>query len=100
MIYAIAHVRGGDDLGRSWYLAGKTGRRKNTFDDFIDVAKGLIARGYTSAGKISLEGRSAGGQVMGVVYTEAPAMWGAVCGGAPFVDGNNTMNDAELVPKP
>src|SRR3546814_3727738 len=65
MIYAIAHVRGGDDLGRAWYLAGKTGQRKNTFHDFVDVARGLIARGYTSAGTISIEGRSAGGQVVG-----------------------------------
>ncbi|WP_317152186.1 S9 family peptidase [Sphingopyxis indica] len=96
MIYAIAHVRGGDDLGRSWYLAGKTGRRKNTFDDFIDVAKGLIAKGYTSAGKISIEGRSAGGQVMGVVYNEAPELWGAVLAGVPFVDVINTMIDEEL----
>src|SRR3546814_6584794 len=55
MIYAIAHVRGGDDLGRAWYLAGKTGQHKNTFHDFVDVARGLIARGYTSAGKISIE---------------------------------------------
>ena len=61
MIYAIAHVRGGDDLGRGWYLAGKTTERKNTFNDFIDVAKGLIAKNYTSAGRISVEGRSAGG---------------------------------------
>ncbi|WP_245836689.1 S9 family peptidase [Sphingopyxis indica] len=96
MIYAIAHVRGGDDLGRSWYLAGKTGRRKNTFDDFIDVAKGLIAKGYTSAGKISIEGRSAGGQVMGVVYNEAPELWGAVLAGVPFVDVINTMIDEDL----
>jgi oligopeptidase B len=65
MIYVIAHVRGGDDMGRAWYLAGKTTERKNTFNDFIDVARGLIAKNYTAAGKISVEGRSAGGQVMG-----------------------------------
>ena len=96
MIYAIAHVRGGDDLGRLWYLAGKTDRRKNTFNDFIDVAKGLIAKGYTSAGKISIEGRSAGGQVMGVVTNEAPELWGAVLAGVPFVDVINTMIDEDL----
>lgn len=96
MIYAIAHVRGGDDLGRAWYLAGKTTERKNTFNDFIDVAKGLIAKKYTSAGKISIEGRSAGGQVMGVVYNEAPELWGAVLAGVPFVDVINTMVDKEL----
>jgi oligopeptidase B len=96
MIYAIAHVRGGDDLGRAWYLAGKTTARKNTFNDFIDVAKGLIAAKYTSAGKISIEGRSAGGQVMGVVYNEAPELWGAVLAGVPFVDVINTMVDETL----
>ncbi|MGB3804788.1 MAG: S9 family peptidase [Sphingopyxis granuli] len=96
MIYAIAHVRGGDDLGRAWYLAGKTDRRKNTFHDFIDVAKGLIAKGYTSAGRISIEGRSAGGQVMGAVYNEAPELWGALLAGVPFVDVINTMVDETL----
>lgn len=96
MIYAIAHVRGGDDLGRDWYLAGKLFERKNTFHDFIDIARGLIADGYTRAGRISIEGRSAGGQVMGVVYNEAPELWGAVLAGVPFVDVINTMTDESL----
>ena len=96
MVYAIAHVRGGDDLGRKWYLAGKMFERKNTFNDFIDVARGLIAEKYTGAGKISIEGRSAGGQVMGVVYNEAPELWGAVLAGVPFVDVINTMTDDSL----
>jgi oligopeptidase B len=96
MVYAIAHVRGGDDLGRDWYLAGKMFERKNTFNDFIDIARGLIADGYTRAGRISIEGRSAGGQVMGVVYNEAPELWGAVLAGVPFVDVINTMTDKSL----
>ncbi|WP_407699248.1 S9 family peptidase [Sphingopyxis yananensis] len=96
MIYAIAHVRGGDDLGRRWYLAGKTNQRKNTFNDFIDAARGLIDRKYSSAGKISIEGGSAGGQVMGVVYNEAPELWGAVLADVPFVDVVNTMIDKDL----
>lgn len=96
MIYAIAHVRGGDDLGRNWYLAGKTDQRKNTFNDFIDAARGLIDRKYSSAGKISIEGGSAGGQVMGVVYNEAPELWGAVLADVPFVDVVNTMIDEDL----
>nr|HMN55025.1 prolyl oligopeptidase family serine peptidase [Sphingopyxis sp.] len=79
-----------------WYLAGKTTERKNSFNDFIDVAKGLIAKKYTSAGKISVEGRSAGGQVMGVIYNEAPELWGAVLAGVPFVDVINTMVDDTL----
>ncbi len=96
MIYAIAHVRGGDDLGRDWYLAGKLFQRKNTFNDFIDVARGLIAENYTSAGRISIEGRSAGGQVMGAVTNQAPDLWGAVLAGVPFVDVINTMTDDTL----
>jgi len=96
MVYAIAHVRGGDDMGRAWYLAGKTTERKNSFNDFIDVARGLVAKKYTSAGKISVEGRSAGGQVMGVIYNEAPELWGAVLAGVPFVDVINTMVDETL----
>ncbi|NOU02858.1 MAG: S9 family peptidase, partial [Novosphingobium sp.] len=63
--YAIAHVRGGDDLGRAWYKAGKLERRCNTFTDFVDVARGLIERGYTAAGRISISGGSAGGELMG-----------------------------------
>ena len=96
MVYAIAHVRGGDDMGRAWYLAGKTDQRQNTFNDFIDVAKGLIEAGYTAKGRISIEGRSAGGQVMGVVYNQAPELWGAVLAGVPFVDVINTMTDKSL----
>ena len=96
MVYAIAHARGGDDLGRKWYLSGKLFERKNTFNDFIDIARGLIAEKYTSAGKISIEGRSAGGQVVGVVYNEAPELWGAVLAGVPFVDVINTMTDESL----
>src|SRR3546814_11449575 len=65
-------------------------------DLFIDVAKGLIAAKYTSAGKISIEGRSAGGQVMGAVYNQAPELWGAVLAGVPFVDVINTMVDETL----
>jgi oligopeptidase B len=96
MISAIAHVRGGDDLGRKWYLAGKMFERKNTFNDFIDVARGLIAEKYTSARKIAIDGRSAGGQVVGVVTNEAPELWGAVLAGVPFVDVINTMTDESL----
>ena len=65
--YAIAHIRGGDDLGRKWYLQGKLNERTNTFNDFVDVAKGLIDQGYTEKGKISISGGSAGGELMGVV---------------------------------
>jgi oligopeptidase B len=94
--YAIAHIRGGDDLGQQWYLDGKLEKRENTFNDFVDVAKGLIAGGWTSAGKIAIAGRSAGGELMGAVVNSDPELWGAVIADVPFVDVLNTMLDAEL----
>ncbi len=94
--FAIAHIRGGDDLGRAWYKAGKLERRTNTFTDFVDVAKGLIERGHTQAGKISISGGSAGGELMGAVVNSDPALWGAVAAHVPFVDVLATMLDANL----
>ena len=96
MAYAIAHIRGGDDLGRRWYLQGKLNERTNTFNDFVDVAKGLIDKGYTARGKISASGGSAGGELMGVVVNTDPDLWGAVVAHVPFVDVLNTMLDASL----
>ena len=94
--YAIAHIRGGDDLGRAWYKAGKLERRTNTFTDFVDVAKGLIALGYTAAGRIAIAGGSAGGELMGAVVNSDPELWGAVAAHVPFVDVLNTMLDPTL----
>ncbi len=94
--YAIAHIRGGDDLGRAWYKAGKLERRTNAFTDFVDVAQGLIERGVTAAGQISISGGSAGGELMGAVINSDPALWGAVVAHVPFVDVLNTMLDASL----
>jgi len=94
--YAIAHIRGGDDLGQQWYLDGKLEKRANTFNDFVDVAKGLVADGWTSAGKIAIAGRSAGGELMGAVVNSDPELWGAVIADVPFVDVLNTMLDADL----
>ena len=94
--YAIAHIRGGDDLGRAWYKAGKLERRTNTFNDFVDVAKGLIARGFTQTGKISISGGSAGGELMGAVINSDPGLWGAVVAHVPFVDVLATMLDPTL----
>jgi oligopeptidase B len=96
MAYAIAHIRGGDDLGRRWYLQGKLNERTNTFNDFVDVAKGLIDQGYTAKGKISASGGSAGGELMGVIVNTDPDLWGAVVAHVPFVDVMNTMLDASL----
>ncbi|HZU64765.1 MAG TPA: S9 family peptidase [Novosphingobium sp.] len=94
--YAIAHIRGGDDMGRAWYKAGKREARTNTFHDFVDVARGLVAAGFTAAGRISISGGSAGGELMGAVINSDPALWGAVVAHVPFVDVLNTMLDETL----
>jgi oligopeptidase B len=94
--YAIAHIRGGDDLGQQWYHDGKLDKRTNTFTDFVDVAKGLIAGGWTAKGRIATAGRSAGGELMGAIVNSDPDLWGAVIADVPFVDVLNTMMDASL----
>ncbi|MGE4322673.1 MAG: S9 family peptidase [Sphingobium sp.] len=94
--FALAHIRGGDDLGQQWYLDGKLDKRVNTFTDFVDVAKGLIERGYTASGRISISGGSAGGELMGAVINSDPGLWGAVVAHVPFVDVLNTMLDETL----
>ena len=93
---AIAHIRGGDDLGYGWYLDGTAKNRWNTFRDFSDVAKGLIAKNYTAAGRIGVQGGSAGGELMGVVANTDPDLWGAMVADVPFVDVLNTMQDESL----
>jgi oligopeptidase B len=94
--YAIAHIRGGDDLGYQWYLDGKLEKRTNTFHDFVDVTRGLVERGYARAGRVSASGGSAGGELMGVVVNEAPELFGAVVAHVAFVDVLNTMLDETL----
>ena len=95
-IFAIAHIRGGDDLGYHWYEAGKLDRRSNTFNDFVDVARHLAGMGYGAVGRIAIAGGSAGGQLMGAVVNQAPELWGAVAAHVPFVDALNTMLDDTL----
>jgi oligopeptidase B len=94
--YAIAHIRGGDDLGYAWYEDGKLDKRTNTFNDFVDVARFLVAQRYTSAGRIAIAGGSAGGELMAAVVNQAPDLWGAVVAHVPFVDVLNTMLDTTL----
>ncbi|NTS65284.1 S9 family peptidase [Sphingomonas sp. HHU CXW] len=94
--YAIAHIRGGDDLGQQWYHDGKLDKRENTFNDFVDVARGLIAGGWTAEGRIAVAGRSAGGELMGAIVNSDPELWGAVIADVPFVDVLNTMLDESL----
>ena len=95
-IFAIAHIRGGDDLGYHWYEAGKLDSRTNTFNDFVDVAQYLVEHGYGAKGRIAIAGGSAGGQLMGAVVNQAPELWGAVAAHVPFVDALNTMLDDTL----
>lgn len=94
--YAIAHIRGGDDLGRRWYLQGKLFARRNTFNDFVDAGRGLIARGYTAEGMVTASGGSAGGELMGAVINQDPRQYGAVVAHVPFVDVVNTMLNEKL----
>jgi oligopeptidase B len=94
--YAIAHIRGGDDMGYGWYLDGTAKNRWNTFHDFVDAAKGLNAAGFARPGKIAIQGGSAGGKLMGVVVNTDPQLWGAVIADVPFVDVVNTMIDDTL----
>jgi oligopeptidase B len=95
-VYAIAHIRGGSELGREWFLAGRGMRKRNTFSDFIACAERLCEAGYGSPGRIVAYGRSAGGMLAGVVLNERPDLWAGVIAGAPFVDVLNTMSDASL----
>ena len=92
-IYAIAHIRGGEDLGRKWYEDGKLLKKKNTFTDFIDCSKYLIENKYTSHKHLYAEGGSAGGLLMGAVINMAPELYNGVIAQVPFVDVVTTMLD-------
>ncbi|WP_435625531.1 S9 family peptidase [Flagellimonas sp.] len=92
-VYAIAHVRGGEYLGRPWYEDGKLLRKKNTFTDFIDCSKFLISENYTSAERLYASGGSAGGLLMGAVVNMAPELYNGVIAAVPFVDVVTTMLD-------
>jgi oligopeptidase B len=92
-IYVIAHIRGGEDLGREWYENGKLLKKKNTFTDFIDCSKYLIAEKYTSAEHLYAEGGSAGGLLMGAIVNMAPELYNGVIAQVPFVDVITTMLD-------
>ncbi len=95
-VVAIAHVRGGAEMGRRWYLDGKLEKKTNTFHDFLAVARMLIAADYTSAGRIVAQGGSAGGMLMGAIANLAPELFTGIIADVPFVDVVNTMMDASL----
>jgi oligopeptidase B len=94
--YAIAHIRGGGELGKPWHDAGRLRHKRNTFSDFIACAEYLVAKKYTSPEKLSIEGGSAGGLLMGAVSNMRPDLFHAVITHVPFVDVLNTMLDATL----
>jgi len=95
-IYAIAHIRGGQEMGRRWYDDGKMLKKKNTFNDFIDVAEELIRRKYTTSERLVANGGSAGGLLMGAVANMRPDLFRAIVADVPFVDVINTMSDGSL----
>lgn len=96
-IFAIAHIRGGEDLGRPWYENGKLLKKKNTFTDFIDCSKFLISEKYTSQSHLYAEGGSAGGLLMGAIVNISPELYYGVIAQVPFVDVVTTMLD-ETIP--
>lgn len=95
-IFAIAHIRGGEDLGRQWYDDGKLLKKKNTFTDFIDCSKFLIDQKYTSPEHLYAEGGSAGGLLMGVLVNWAPELYNGIIAQVPFVDVITTMLDDSI----
>ncbi|WP_432419575.1 S9 family peptidase [Flavobacterium lacustre] len=95
-IFAIAHIRGGEDLGRQWYEDGKLLKKKNTFTDFIDCSKHVIKEKYTSPEHLYAEGGSAGGLLMGAVVNMAPELYNGVIAQVPFVDVITTMLDDSI----
>ena len=94
--FAIAHVRGGGELGEAWYRAGKQEHKQNTFNDFIACAEHLIAQGYTRPEQLVISGGSAGGLLIGAVLNQRPQLFAAAIAEVPFVDVLNTMLDPEL----
>ncbi|MNF43152.1 Protease 2 [compost metagenome] len=95
-LFAIAHVRGGGELGEAWYRAGKLEHKPNTFGDFIACAEKLIADGYTTPAQLAISGGSAGGLLIGAVLNQRPELFAAAIAEVPFVDILNTMQNPEL----
>lgn len=96
MVYAIAHIRGGQEMGRKWYDDGKLFRKKNTFTDFIDVTDALVERGYAAKDRVAAYGGSAGGLLMGAVANMAPEKYNVILSQVPFVDVVTTMLDPSI----
>ena len=95
-IFAIAHIRGGQELGRSWYEDGKIFNKLNTFYDFIDVTKGLLKKGYGDSNRVYAGGGSAGGLLMGAIVNMEPKLYNGIVSNVPFVDVITTMSDPSI----
>jgi oligopeptidase B len=96
MIYALAHIRGGQEVGRAWYDAGHLLNKKNTFTDFIDVTRYLVSQGYAAKGRVAASGGSAGGLLMGAITNMAPQDYRVIISQVPFVDVVTTMLDTSI----
>jgi oligopeptidase B len=96
MVYAIAHIRGGQEMGRKWYDDGKIFHKKNSFTDFIDVTRFLVDQGYAAKGRVAAMGGSAGGLLMGAVANLAPQDYRVIIAQVPFVDVVTTMLDTSI----
>ena len=96
VVFAIAHIRGGGEMGRSWYEMGRLAQKPTTFSDFAAVARDLVAKGWTTPDQLAARGGSAGGLLMGAVMNQAPDLFKAVVAEVPFVDALTTMLDASL----
>jgi oligopeptidase B len=95
-VFAIAHIRGGGEMGRFWYEQGKLLHKKNTFTDFVSCGRALVAQGWTAPDRMVARGGSAGGLLMGAIANLAPELWAGVLAEVPFVDALNTILDPSL----
>ena len=95
-VYSVAHIRGGEELGRDWYEQGKLLQKKNTFNDFVDVTKALVEKNYGAKDNVFAMGGSAGGLLMGAVINQAPELYRGVVAAVPFVDVISTMLDDSI----
>ncbi|WP_225764946.1 S9 family peptidase [Stenotrophomonas sp. Marseille-Q4652] len=96
VVYAIAHIRGGEEMGRAWYESGKLLNKQNTFNDFVDVTRALVEQGYAAKDRVGASGGSAGGLLMGAVANQAPADYRVMVAQVPFVDVVTTMLDPSI----
>ncbi|MCA1653443.1 MAG: prolyl oligopeptidase family serine peptidase, partial [Sphingomonadales bacterium] len=96
VVYAIAHIRGGQEMGRAWFDEGHLAKKQNSFNDFVDVTRDLVAKGYAAKGRVAARGGSAGGLLMGGIANQAPQDYAVIVAQVPFVDVLTTMLDTSI----